>query len=38
MAALDNAFRDRALQGTSEGSVSWGAHTYLSLETLPLGG
>ena len=39
MAALDNALRDRALQRDfGRDPVSWAAHTYLSLETLPLGG
>jgi hypothetical protein len=39
MAALDNALRDRALQRDfAADPVSWAAHTYLSAETMSLGG
>jgi len=39
MAALDNALRDRAVQRDfARDPVSWAAHTYLSLETMSLGG
>ena len=39
MAALDNALRDRALQRDfARDPVSWAAHTYLSMETMSIGG
>jgi Putative glucoamylase len=39
MAALDNALRGRALQHDfARDPVSWAAHTYLSMETMSLGG
>jgi hypothetical protein len=39
MAALDNALRDRDLQRDfARDPVSWAAHSYLSMETMSIGG
>ena len=37
MAALDNALRSRAIQRHfARDPVSWAAHAYLSIETMPI--